>query len=507
MNFEHIKKFEQGKQGVAGLVKEKSTNQYLVYKIPQYMNFLASHEYLIMKGLNELNEFCPHFCKVRDNKIFKINPLFKDENVNPFEKGEFPSLELNVVMMEYIEDSIPFFKLIENKRIPFYIIMNIFKQIVVAIKIAQREKKFVHYDLHTMNILMQPCDPDDVHVYVLDKENVVTVPTYGWIPIIIDYGFGRSDDINNHPMNCSLAFTDAGYMSPAYDPLADMKILLVSMSEDLKGCRHRRKDDDAQRFRNISKHIFYDLNIDWRSGWDISDDIPIIDQLFEYVEDENEESIVFTEFSHYSMDILQNLITLPLSPNEGISLRELKKAYTLLVHEFNKLEREINDPFYSLYILRQTVTIARGLIDEYVNEDTQYKTIDKFEHLVFAEINKVAKFVRMEGVNFEAILCALYVFKEQLEGQLYFLLEKTMREKYVEYSNMKVQGIDEILAIFEINFPSNHYVYNEKSKIHFYDSIKRTHQECRIPSKYLDKFNRMSDCMKGVALTKIRKEL
>ena len=52
-----------GKQGVLGLLNNTENNKKYVYKISQYLNFLVDQEHAVMEGLNEIRDFCPHFCK------------------------------------------------------------------------------------------------------------------------------------------------------------------------------------------------------------------------------------------------------------------------------------------------------------------------------------------------------------------------------------------------------------------------------------------------------------
>ena len=53
-----------GKQGLVGLFSQSDDKkkQY-VFKLSQYINYLIQHEECVMKGLNDLSPYCPHFCK------------------------------------------------------------------------------------------------------------------------------------------------------------------------------------------------------------------------------------------------------------------------------------------------------------------------------------------------------------------------------------------------------------------------------------------------------------
>lgn len=474
----HITKFEQekqGKQGITGIVE--INRQLFVYKISQYLNYLTEHEYLILKGVEQMCTYNPHFCSNVFMKSCKIHPEFKEEHINPFESSEKP-LEIDVLFMEYIPQSIPLYSLIRKKSIPISHIMSSIKQVLVAISVAQTEKHLVHYDLHSLNILMRECRYDDVHVYIIDEQNTLCIPTYGHISTIIDFGFSYSDDLLQHPSFLSLAYTDVGYMSPAFDPVADMKLLLVSLADDFRNCRP--KSEDTNTFTTIIHNLFRPLSIDWLSGWDKTNEVPIIDRVFRELEQYTpSESKLFVDMSHLCMDILPSLITLPLKQRSGTSLANLKIAYSVICREFVKIETEINNTFYSLYIFRKMVDIARNLRPTY--ESNPKSTIRTFKNELFDAVRAVVKFCRFKDVSFDALLCALYSFSYNLEHQLYVLLSEKMIEKYKKYMDLQIQSISHILPLIDINF-EDQYVFNDRSRIRVYDVPNKRHYEIECSS-------------------------
>jgi hypothetical protein len=502
----HVQKLEQGKQGITGLVRIE--NKLYVYKISQYMNYLTDHEYLILKGLNELEACCPHFCKILQKEKYPIHPNFRDKEQNPFEYNEKP-IYIDVLFMEYIPDSIPLYNLIKETTIPMSHIMGVVKQIMMAVIIAQRKRKFVHYDLHSLNILMKDCRLDDVFLYVLDDQNVFCIPTYGYIPTIIDYGFSYSKDLEHNPSYISLAYTDAGYMSPGYDYLADAKIFLVSLAEDFKECRLRYKY--TTKFRNIIKNIFKAIDIDWKSGWDRThDEIPIIDQLFEYIENSVEQhSYLFKNYPQMCMDILQSLIILPYNPKIEGTLRELRKAYKVMVYEFSKIEVEVNNPFYSLYIFRQMIDLIRYKRDDYLNTDTRQQTLQFFKNNLFDIVNKSAKFCSLKTVHFENLLCSLFAFGQQLEFQLYRLLSKSMKKKLNNYKKLDVQCIEHMYTLLDMNFKDS-YKFNSRTVLHVLNSQTNTREIIDFSDadeQVINQINQLPQFSRGHFLYSLYKDL
>ena len=110
---------------------------------------------------------------------------------------------------------------------------SIIKQVLCALSIAQNKLHFCHYDLHSSNVMLEKCDKDLVMVYLLDQNNSICVPTEGYIPKIIDYGFSYTKDCENNTFYATLAHTDVGFMSCTNDFMSDLKLFLVTVSYDI----------------------------------------------------------------------------------------------------------------------------------------------------------------------------------------------------------------------------------------------------------------------------------
>jgi hypothetical protein len=57
---------KKGKQGLVGFLEKNDKNdnpKKYVYKISQYLDFMAEQEYNVMKDVNTLRDYCPHFVK------------------------------------------------------------------------------------------------------------------------------------------------------------------------------------------------------------------------------------------------------------------------------------------------------------------------------------------------------------------------------------------------------------------------------------------------------------
>lgn len=489
----HLKVIAQGAQGIVGLLKKN--NQEYIYKISTTLNFLTNHEFIIMEGLKDLEEYCPHFCIVESHDRHSIAPGFRnDDNLNPFDVSECQkSLSLDVLKMEYITDAISLSDLIKDVNVPFPIIFNVIKQVLIAILIAQREKRFAHYDLHTDNILIHRCDANRVHLYNFDENTSFVVPTFGFIPVIIDFGYARSDDINEHQSFLSLSYTDAGYLCPAYDEFADFKVLLVSVLTDLKKYRKTRNEDetegddnDIEIFNNIIHNLFDNLDIQWNSGWDTQKKIPLTDQIRHFIENDREESLLFDEFSPFCIDMMQALIVLPLKPIVECDIDMMKTFYRLFVKEFFKIEQEINNTFYSFYIFRKLMEVCIMYHQDYINNPEE--TCKMVYAQMFSEVASIAKYCTLKRVDFDVLLCSLFLFTEQYEAHLYKLLNKTMKRKTKEYEQgLEAKSSLEIFAILDVNLSKDNYPYSEESLVKVYDCVSKSKREYMLDEERIEK--------------------
>ena len=487
-----LKKFSnQGKQGVTGIATVDEDK--CVYKISQNLNYIARHEYEIMKGLNEMSEYCPHFCKVFNLVKKKMSGNYKKQK-NPFEITTKNPVDMDVIIMEYIE-SPQFYSLIKNKSITVELLFSTIKQLLLAIGIAQNKKQFSHYDLHSCNVLMNKCDTNDVFLYIMDDENQFCIPTNGMYPSIIDFGFSYIENLDNNPIWASLAHTDVGFMTNQFDNVADPKLLLVTMSDELK---RYRTSKDVNIFRNIVRNIFDSLDIDWESGWDIyGSELGAANYISEHLEKVKINSKIFKKYNHLCIDLIQSLIKLPLSPQ---NISNIDVVYQVFVNEFEKIENEIGNSFFNIFILKKIIDTARDIKHDYSNSRRREAALLYFKREIIDTINKIVKFCNPKNINWEKMLCGLYVFSQNCEGILYKLIDHKTNEKKNKYKNLELQELEQIYAAMEINIPSK-YQFNKQSRIFIFDCDNEKRDVIKnLPEYIIDLLNNTHQLMRGCIL-------
>ena len=480
-----------GKQGLVGLFSQSDDKkkQY-VFKLSQYINYLIQHEECVMKGLNDLSPYCPHFCKSFGTILCSTDPK-SGKKGNPFNlKAEHP-IKKEVLLCEFIDKSCKFYNYIRAvDRVKEDVLYSSIKQVLLAIAIAQKKKEFAHYDLHSFNVMMRKCSKDVVFLYSLDAENQFVIPTYGHYPVIIDFGFSYIKDMTDGPLWPSMAHTCVGFMSDRFDWVADPKLFLVTVSAEIKD---KRKSKKSKKLRRIVRNLFDPLDIDWGSGWDEGDELGASDYVSEMLEGDNPGSLLFEQYEHYCLDILQTLIIIPL---EKQNYTNIHKAYRTMIEEFLKIENQISSPFYNLFILKGVTDAARFVRAAYVNKDTRIDAIRTFRHKVQERVAEVANFCKLEKIHFEKLLCSMIIFARCMEGVLYKVIEKRMSEKNREYRKLPLKSVEQIYASIEANLPDD-YVYNENTSVFIIDAHKEECQMYKIPNEHLQMVNELHPMSRG----------
>ena len=482
----------QGKQGMVGLFNLKDENEEdnikYIFKLSQSLNYLVYHELTVMQGLSSISNFCPFFCKGIGSIKCKVEPKRKIKN--PFDiKSKYP-IEKEVLLCEYIENSSKFYNYIKTKDVKEEMLYSIVKQVLMGINIAQQKKQFTHYDLHSNNVMIKKCNKDLVFIFRYDDDNQFAVPTLGYYPIIIDYGFAYISDMQDKPLWTSLAHTEVGFMSDRFDWVADPKLFLITVSDEIKDKRNTPK---SKKFRRIVRNLFYPLKIDVECGWDDDEDKSAADYVLEMLDIENNTSKIFKDFDYYCIDILQSLIILPLQEQDYSNIGKSFKAF---LKEWSKIENEISNEFYNIYILKEVVNIARNIRPEYLKKETRAEAITIFQKNIYKAINKVSAFCNPKNINFEKFLCSLLLLAENIEGMLYEVITTRMEEKQKQYDKLPLQSLEQIYAAIDVNIKDT-YTYNKDTVFCIIDVENETNDLFKIPEDEVENINEINNLSKG----------
>lgn len=491
-----------GKQGFVGLMRSKDPlngnkskpSLIYVFKVSRYINHLINHEHAVMSSLNDIASYCPHFCRSIGYITAMIDPR-KSKGENPFQIDCKYPIEKEVLLMEYLENSFKLYNFITSKESTEKAIYSLVKQVMASVSIAQNKKDFTHYDLHSNNIMVRECDPNLVFLYVLNDEYQFCVPSYGYYATIIDFGFAFSKDLNKGSAWPSLKFTDSGFMSDRFDPIADPKLFLVTVSDEI---RHSKRTNLSKALLTITKNFFSKLNIDWNSGWDQDTDECVVDEVLKKLEKCKKISSTLEKNEYYCIDIIQTLIELPLKHR---SKHNITLSYKTFASEFSKLEKVIGSEYYSLYILKGLVDSARQVKNTYIKGDRK-EAVDYFRSSILERIDSIASYCIPKDVHYEKMLCSLYCLAKDIEGILYDSIKAQMKMKIKAYSKLPITNIDEMSTILHLNLPET-YIFTEQSKIMVIDCVSEKSEMKSLNKEQCEKLNDLKSVYWGTELFSI----
>lgn len=152
------------------------------------------HEAIIgMYALNNLKHQIPNFAYIYG--AFKCSPPIIDPNTKEVQSYCINNKNLvNYVIYENITPSIPLSAFIQDCTAQQW--LQVYLQVLYAIRIASREYDFTHYDLHTANVLIKRLSTTTRIMYdnnlYLETDYLATIIDYGLCHVQInDQHFGR----------------------------------------------------------------------------------------------------------------------------------------------------------------------------------------------------------------------------------------------------------------------------------------------------------------------------
>jgi hypothetical protein len=357
--------------------------------------------------------------------------------------------------------------------------------------------------------MMKKCDKNLVFLYVLDKDNQYCVPTHGAYPIIIDCGFAYSKNCDGSYLWQTLHHTDSGFNSDRFDPIADPKLFLVTIADEIYGYR---KTKNGKKLLKFVKDIFEPLKIDWDTGWDIPSKYSATEYVLRVIEKNNKytnsknkkdfHSHIFSEYEYYCFDIIQTLIILPLEQQSTDSIDISIKAF---LQEFSKIEKAIGSSFYCIYILKGIVNSARQIRKDYIKTNKRDHALKFFKNAVHEYIDTVAEFCVLKDVDFEKMLCSLYCFTKCSEGMLYESMISKVNKKEVQYRKLEMSKCDELYGAIETLVPSP-YKFNSDTQVMVIDCMKEKMIPLTLTNKENDHLNQYESIYWGTEMYKIYKK-
>lgn len=473
-------------QSITGIFRIKNTEHKCVFKLSNSINNIISHEYLVSQDINTLDKHCPNFC--RSIGIIECNVDMNNNSENPFhiEKNDKKSIVKKLVILyEYINGK-SLSRMIRSTSVKDTVIISIIKQVSLSLCIAQRECEFTHYDLHTDNILVMSCGIDDNFLYVVNETNQFIVPSRGYYPVIIDYGYSYTKNLNNLPFWNTFKFSDVGICPNQPNFLHDIKRFIISISRLFMKYKHT---PNSMILKRIISNLFYDIDeLNYKSGL-----VPYTNHepMLRYMSELNcDKSILFKSYMIYCLDILQSLVILPFEKHKTT---DMKISFNTFINEWIKIENQLNSNKLKLHILNSITQRAITCRGDYYDSKTRQTAITEFRRNIYTDVNQVLSFCKLDGIDFEKMLCSLYVFSQSIEGILFDISEKCKEYKQELTNIMEIKNTENFFCVFDVNL-SDGYIYNKNSKVVILEEPITT---VKLSEEILDDINDIMSLTRG----------
>jgi hypothetical protein len=465
---EHVCNLKGGKQGVLGILEDEHNNKY-VYKLSQYLNYTIEQEYNVIEGLNNTSSYIPNFVKTYGKFYCKINDKFK-KNKNPFYIGKEDNSIWAVVLLMELLDGLKLYRYIKNETMPNEINLSLVKQVLLACLVANKKINFTHYDLHTNNIIVRKCPLNSVYLYILPDGSKYLVPTYGFLPTIIDFGFSYNDNCKQRPLYSSLAHTDVGFLTCKEDNHSDFKLFLTSVSYEMDTYRPKKINNI---FRKLIKSVYSETKVDLVNGWDLElDNTSISTKLYRRVRTHFKKSKFFFSQGEFIIDLMQSLVFLPIKKYENKNEYSMDTHFSNIVGEFSKIEKTCKTEFNCMYIFKEMLYSVNRNKKEYYEEQTRNQAVSFFKADVKKKIRDLIPPLGAPPIdlNWEKLLCSLICVSRYISNFLYERLNKLVEKKKENYLGILFKQEKEIYEYIDINLPS-HFMFDENTTIYVWDSI------------------------------------
>jgi hypothetical protein len=387
---EFYKAIKRQTQGIVGICKIEGKKA--VYKVPIWPDFQIRHEGIVMERLTKIRSWCPHFIELYKYGKSRMSKEWHTLNY-PF-KNSGKTIELDMILMEYIENSYTLDELIQKDNVSNHEIYSIILQVLSAITLGYNECKFTHNDLHCSNIMLRECDINVAILYKFDDEKSILIPSMGYVPVLIDFGYSYVKDIEKHNIYCNMEHTEYGHVPLKSNFKHDIRMFLITLSNNIK---HKHK-----YLRYICMALFPNDVYDPQTGW-LKSEPSLIDDIV-CMFPEKTESI----FTHKTYKCIRILLGLSKFLDTTINYED----YNLQIHidkllsEFSKIEKVVACNYMRLYVLRLLVECSRPYVNLYEKaEDDEMilKIIKDFRHDFFNKCDTTFEYFVVDELNFGII--------------------------------------------------------------------------------------------------------
>jgi hypothetical protein len=354
----------------------------------------------------------------------------------------------------------------------------ILHQLILALFVAQQEKRFTHYDLHLENILIRKCMKRTFFWYKFSYQGVILnrlVETKGYFPVIFDYGFAYSKGLDHTSYMNSLFFTNKGYTPFKFDETTDFRMLIVRMAYYTK-C--------PAKFKGLAKKLF--PNVDVGTGW-LQSSKPSIGKIMCNKLDKIllkhglHKSFLYKQLD-YIVDLFGTLITIPFSglrpdndwrptvEDKPEMKSSIESAICDFVSEWQKIEawfpEHANDD--KLNILKQVlINIDKLIVSTKQSEELEHQ----FRLAFFQTLDMFGDYIILEDLKYHTFISSILQIAEFIELTYH---KETLRTPPQVQSNPQLDAWAILKEMEDLVMVQEPYDFKEADSVVLFDCIAKT---------------------------------
>jgi hypothetical protein len=371
----------------------------------------------------------------------------------------------------------------------------ILHQLILALFVAQQEKRFTHYDLHLENILIRKCMKRTFFWYKFSYQGVILnrlVETKGYFPVIFDYGFAYSKGLDHTSYMNSLFFTNKGYTPFKFDETTDFRMLIVRMAYFTK-C--------PAKFKGLAKKFYPNKDVDVITGW-LQSSKPSIgkimcNKLDKILLKHGLHKSFFYKQLDYIVDLFGTLITIPFSGlRSAFALRrqpkgwyrkefgptvedenkpDIESAICDFVSEWQKIEawfpEHANDD--KLNILKQILNNIDKLIVPALAAfgPPQSELEHQFRLALFQTLDMFGDYIILEDLQYHTFISSILQIAEFIELTYH---KETLRTPPQVKSNPQLDAWAILKEMEDLVMVQEPYDFKEADSVVLFDCIAKT---------------------------------
>lgn len=344
----------------------KTDKVFYKYGNNGYNCTISRLEYIIAQDLLDTCSHLPNF--MRPIVYLKNHFVRTDKCMDPFsierisDKNKLSCVD--VAIFEFIQESYTLQSFLKRKDLTKKLLNSIIMQVSLAIIAAQQNAKFVHNDLHSNNVLLIRCDKNLKILYrinICEKERLFLVPTYGFIPVIIDYGFSYSKECENMSLEC-VDSDNYGLITYKFDSISDFIRFFIVICCGVNSGVYPELLNKIQR-------MFSKLPISMTSSWEKIEDKNSLYEIEKIYYKAYED--VYGQYKKktkiYAGQILRLImrnILLPINYDEKYKNINLTQELVTFFNEWSQLEKWLKYDYERIYVIREFLDSIRKYTDK-----------------------------------------------------------------------------------------------------------------------------------------------